>query len=45
MEEISAELREGIVNYIQKRDILAVLADRLDGKSRLFQLLPGIWGR
>ena len=25
VEEISAELREGIVNYIQKRDILAVL--------------------
>ena len=25
VEEISVELREGIVNYIQKRDILAVL--------------------
>ena len=25
VDEISAELREGIANYIQKRDILAVL--------------------
>ena len=25
VEEISAELRESIVNYIQRRDILAVL--------------------
>ena len=25
VEEIRAELREGIVNYIQRRDILAVL--------------------
>ena len=41
VEEISAELRENI----QSRDIQAVLADRLDGKSLLFQLLPGIWSR
>ena len=35
----SAELREGIVNYIQRRDILVHggLADWLDGKSLLFQ--------
>ena len=25
LEEISAELREGIVNYIQRRDIRAIL--------------------
>ena len=43
MEEISEELREGIVNYIQRRDIRAV-PDRLDGKSLLFQLLLRIWG-
>ena len=41
VEEISAELRENI----QSRDIQEVLADRLDGKSLLFQLLPGIWSR
>ena len=37
VEEISAEQREGIVNYIQRKDILTGY-----GKSLLFQLLPGI---
>ena len=41
MEEISAEQREGIVNYIQREDILAVLPTGY-GKSLLFQLLPVI---
>ena len=41
VEEIIALLREGIVNYIQRKDIRG-LADRLDGKSLLFQLLPGM---
>ena len=38
MEEIGAELREGIVNYIQRKDILAVLPTGY-GKSKccLFQ--------
>ena len=45
VEEISAELRENIVNYIQRRDTTAGLADRLDGKPLLSQILPGIWGR
>ena len=39
VEEISAELRESIVNYNQRTDILEVFCDRLDGKSLLFQLL------
>ena len=39
--EISAEQREGIVNYEQRKDILAVLPTG-QGKSLLFQLLPGI---
>ena len=37
-EEISAELREIIVNYVQRKDILAVLPTGY-GKSLLFQLL------
>ena len=41
VEEISAEQREGIVNYIQRKDILTVLPTGY-GKSMLFQLLPGI---
>ena len=41
VEEIIALLREGIVNYIQRKDI-GGLADRLDRKSLLFQLLPGM---
>ena len=40
VEEISAELRKGIVNFIQRKDILAVLPAGY-GKSLLFQL-PGI---
>lgn len=39
--EISAEQREGIVNYVQRKDILEVLPTG-HGKSLLFQLLPGI---
>ena len=39
--EISAEQREGIANYFQRKDILAVLPTG-HGKSLLFQLLPGI---
>ena len=38
VEEIIALLREGIVNYIERKDILAVLPTLLDGKSLLFQL-------
>ena len=41
VEEIIALLREGIVNYLQRKGI-GGLADRLDGKSLLFQLLPGM---
>ena len=41
VEEISAEQREGIVNYIQRKDILTVLPTGY-GKSLLFQLLQGI---
>ena len=38
VEEISVEIREGIVNYIQRKDILAVLLTSY-GKSKccLFQ--------
>ena len=39
LEEMSAGLREGILNYIQRKDILAVLPAGY-GKSLLFQLLP-----
>ena len=39
--EISAQQREGIANYVQRKDILAVLPTG-HGKSLLFQLLPGI---
>ena len=38
VEELSAEQRKGIVNYIQRKDILAVLPTGY-GKSLLFQLL------
>ena len=41
VEEVSAQQKEGIVNYIQRRDILAVLPTGY-GKSLLFRLLPGI---
>ena len=41
VEEISSEQREGIVNHIQRKDILAVLPTGY-GKSLLFRLLPGI---
>ena len=41
VEEISAGLREGILNYMQRKDILAVLPSGY-GKSLPFQLLPGI---
>ena len=40
-EEISAGLREGILNYMQRKGILAVLPSGY-GKSLLFQLLPSI---
>ena len=40
--EISAEQRGRIANYVQRKDILAVLPTG-HGKSLLFQLLPGIW--
>ena len=41
MEEVGAQQKEGIVNYIQRKDILAVLPIRY-GKLLLFRLLPGI---
>ena len=41
VEEVTAQQREGIVNYIQRKDILSVLPTG-NGKSPLFQLLPGI---
>ena len=41
MEEVSAQQKEGIVNYIQRKDELAVLQTGF-GKSLLFPLLPGI---
>ena len=41
VEEIITGLREGIVNYMQRKDILAVLPTG-HGKSLPFQLLPGI---
>ena len=41
VEVVSAQQKEGIVNYIQRKDILAVLPTGY-GKSLLFRLLPGI---
>lgn len=41
VEEISAKQREGIVIYIPRKDILAVLPICY-GKSLLLQLLPGV---
>jgi len=41
VEEISVEEREGVENFIQRTDVLAVLPTGY-GKSLLFQLLPGI---
>ena len=41
VEEISVEQREGIENFIQRTEVLAVLPTGI-GKSLLFQLLPGI---
>jgi len=40
-DKISVEQREGIENSIQRMDVLAVLPTG-NGKSLLFQLLPGI---
>ena len=37
VEEICVEPTEGIVSYIQRRDIAVPV-------TLLFQLLPGIWG-
>lgn len=39
--KVTAQQREGIVNYIQRKGILLVLPTSY-GKSLLFQLLPGI---
>ena len=41
MEEVTAQQREGIVNYVQRKDILSVLPTGY-AKSLLLQLLPGI---
>ena len=41
VEEASEQQKEGIVNYIQRKDILAVLPTSY-GNSLLFRLLPGI---
>ncbi|XP_068723363.1 ATP-dependent DNA helicase Q1-like [Montipora capricornis] len=41
VEEVTAQQREGIANYMQRKDILSVLSTGY-GKSLLFQLLPGI---
>ena len=41
VEEVSAQQKEGIVNYTQRKDILAVWPTGY-GKSLLFRLLPGI---
>ena len=41
VEENSVEQRKGIENIIQRTDVLAVLPTG-NGKSLLFQLLPGI---
>ena len=41
VKEVTAQQREGIMNYIQRKDILSVLPTGY-GKSLLFELLPGI---
>ena len=41
VQEVTAQQRGGIVNYIQRKDILSFLPAGY-GKSLLFQLLPGI---
>ena len=41
VEVIGAELGEGILKYMQRKDVLAVLPSGY-GKSLPFQLLPGI---
>ena len=41
VEELSAEQRDGIFNFIPPKDVLAVLPTGF-GKSSLFQLIPGL---
>ena len=41
VEEVSVQQKEGIVNYVQRKDILVVFPTGY-GKSLLFWLLPGI---
>ena len=41
VENVSAEQKDGIVNFIRSDDVLAVLPTGL-GKSLLFQLIPGL---
>ena len=41
VENLSAEQRDGIVNFISGKDVLAVLPMRFK-KSLLFQLIPGL---
>jgi len=41
VEELSAEQRNGIFNFIRRKDVLAVLPTGF-GKSLLFQLIPGL---
>ena len=41
VENLSAEQRDGIANFIRRHDVLAVLPTGF-GKSLLFQLIPGL---
>ena len=41
VDELSAEQTDGIINFIRRKDVLAVLPTGF-GKSLLFQLIPGL---
>ena len=41
VENLSAEQRDGIVNFVRRHDVLTVLPTGF-GKSLLFQLIPGL---
>ena len=41
VEKLSDEQTSGVLNFIQRKDVLAVLPTG-SGKSLLFQLIPGV---
>ena len=41
VEKLSDEQTNGVLNFIQRKDVLAVLPTG-SGKSLLFQLIPGV---